>query len=1002
MKAKYLFYSLALASAFTACTQDELFDAPALENNEIASRPVAGIVTFVNEGVESRYNRQSADFETNDEMGIYLMDEFNGSGEEDNANETLWQWQSCWWKMYDMVNYISTNYKYVYNADTEEWVNRSSSLNEGNYIALFPQNERATNRRDLWHPIKGEVDMVNHTDKERYYVNRDNQFFVGYEQIMRDQNAEDAEGNLTADISMKPIMTYMKFQITNSSADDFKPTKIVFKLPGNQPLPNVAYIKPENMNRTMVANEKDLGYNLLGKYEKSVELPWWAFEASDAKTYIDNGKENACKDKLLAWSEYDRNSFTQAAARSLVQYHSTDNGEIPYGMTEKEAAPIYEYVFNYPKDVDILYGTANHTESNGTTDRVSTISIALPAFGFPGDNDETNESSYYWKNMQVVVYGEVKDPATEVFEPAIIRKWDWDENQNGTFNLDDFMLWETPDDIPVAYLEFDDGYVYRDTEIRVSNTEDLYTTINARLTNNKTNSNLINFNVTAYGNGLEITDDIMTLIRNYEAGKTKVDVVLTFKSSDTPIILKAADCMDEFIYNGVDVVLEADQTIDGINVEGINDLINYKNLTIKNEAGLVANGLIKNEVGASISIDNATLKVTNIRYGLHNEGTLTLNDATIEGKVTNEAVMTTEGVSSVDYITNDNNCINCGRDLATLTISEESLNVNEELINKDVVTVEAGAKLTAKKMSNNGSIVVNGEATFKDGKNNEGGIIDVNETGVIFMDSDRSGVYGVLTNNHGATINVKGSLTENIKNAGVINVIENGIVIVNGKPTGDTGLNGIIDISQANAGAPAQAARDMGGVNHNYFRYTVGTETTATALQEALKLRISSDNWGTTKNPIILVWGENSATSFAGTMTQANVERIEIENDLVIEAKVGTDVVVTKFGELNDNDWSNPANSPRAAVNKALWVKEGASLYVNAYATLELVEGADDAKKPLHVQVDGTFKANDQSLVKGKTVVVDGDSTGKVYVGNDPAAFEWNKGTFGGQWSGIE
>ena len=28
MKAKYLFYSLALASAFTACTQDELFDAP--------------------------------------------------------------------------------------------------------------------------------------------------------------------------------------------------------------------------------------------------------------------------------------------------------------------------------------------------------------------------------------------------------------------------------------------------------------------------------------------------------------------------------------------------------------------------------------------------------------------------------------------------------------------------------------------------------------------------------------------------------------------------------------------------------------------------------------------------------------------------------------------------------------------------------------------------------------------------------------------------------------
>ena len=96
MKAKYLFYSLALASAFTACTQDELFDAPALESNDVGGRPVAGVVPFVGDKVESRYNSEAATFETGDQMGLYLMDEVRGWGELPNANKTYWQWQSCW------------------------------------------------------------------------------------------------------------------------------------------------------------------------------------------------------------------------------------------------------------------------------------------------------------------------------------------------------------------------------------------------------------------------------------------------------------------------------------------------------------------------------------------------------------------------------------------------------------------------------------------------------------------------------------------------------------------------------------------------------------------------------------------------------------------------------------------------------------------------------------------------------------------------------------------
>ena len=304
-----------------------------------------------------------------------------------------------------MVDYIHTNYSYEYDGETEEWVNRASRLNEGNYIALFPQNKVATNRRDLWHPIKGEVDLVDHTEYPRYYVNRDNQFFVGYEQIMRDQNAEDEDGNLTANISMKPIMTYAKFAFENVAANDFKIKKVVFKLRGGLPLPNVAYVKPSRMVATYSTSQ--LGYNIQGETKQhsvsKVVAPWWSFETAD-NTAVKAGHENACGE-LLAWTKYDRTSFTQEAARYIVQYASTVDGHIPYGMTDEQAAPIYEYVFNFPADADILYGTGSK-EADTPEDRTSKISIALPAFGkarVEGDNNENEgrkkKEHYSWRQI---------------------------------------------------------------------------------------------------------------------------------------------------------------------------------------------------------------------------------------------------------------------------------------------------------------------------------------------------------------------------------------------------------------------------------------------------------------------------------------------------------------------------------------------------------------------------------------------------------------------------
>lgn len=77
-----------------------------------------------------------------------------------------------------------------------------------------------------------------------------------------------------------------------------------------------------------------------------------------------------------------------------------------------------------------------------------------------------------------------------------------------------------------------------------------------------------------------------------------------------------------------------------------------------------------------------------------------------------------------------------------------------------------------------------------------------------------------MANQEAGVINVKGDLMENIQNSGIIYVIGDGHVGVNGIVANSA--NGIIDISAANNGASSRVAKDMvTGKAGNYFRYTV-------------------------------------------------------------------------------------------------------------------------------------------------------------------------------------
>lgn len=678
MKAKYLFYSLALASAFTACTQDEMFDAPALDSNEVANRPVAGIVTFVNDEADSRYDRQNAWFEDGDKLGLYLMDKFNGEGEEFNANETPWKYQSCWWTMYEMVDYINTSYGYVYNKETKEWINRASQLIEGNYIALFPQNERATNRQNLWHAIDANVDLVDHTSKPRFYVNRDNQFFVGYEQILRDQKAGEGTGELRADITMKAIMTYQVIELVNESNFNFKPKKVVFKAHGGDLLPNVAYINPIAPAVELTSD----GYT----------APWWAFVNGKATDFMKADPLTDGCGEVLAYGNYDRKTFSQAAARGLVEYGYTTDG-IPYGMTEAEAVPAYEYVFNFPADADIIYGGIEAAENGGVTATKSTISIALPMFEG-------------WENMEMVVYGEMQT-SDDTYRPGILRKRI--DVDNGKFNYT-LRAWNESmgTAYPTSTVAFDENYFYQQEEIRVSTTEDLVNLLTARLSDTYTGENLIEFDVQVYGNGVEITDEVVKVITDYEDTNKNVDVKVEFKNGDqvaTPLIFKT-NAIDMFEYVGMNAVVEVPQTITG-EVKGINELRNFSTITV---AGVedsynatLTTVKIVNEANATISTSYA---VVNAEQGIENHGTVDLNATTVYGNILNEAVMNAGNGSDVNgIVTNDNNCLNCGDGKATLTINGLEVDF---LNNADDVVVNGGLTIV-NNFTNNGSTVNNGE-----------------------------------------------------------------------------------------------------------------------------------------------------------------------------------------------------------------------------------------------------------------------------------------------------
>ncbi|MBQ4283188.1 MAG: hypothetical protein IJB96_04590 [Lachnospira sp.] len=234
MKTKHLLTGLVLPALFAACTAEEIETSNGMIQNDLNQRPTVGDVTLGFGGVNSRaaldedglYN--TIEFtENEDGIGARIIDSYSAAGVKDKNDKRVA------WKDYEITDYASTNYRYVYNGDV--WATNALMV-EGNYMFYFPYNEKNLSRGPLeiitpiHQTVKPNEDGGEKNAIAELYAG-ENPVFVGYKFI----SAEDQE--LEQNVDMKPVFAYPYITLTNNweieeDGDEFGQdvtiTKVVF------------------------------------------------------------------------------------------------------------------------------------------------------------------------------------------------------------------------------------------------------------------------------------------------------------------------------------------------------------------------------------------------------------------------------------------------------------------------------------------------------------------------------------------------------------------------------------------------------------------------------------------------------------------------------------------------------------------------------------------------------------------------------------------------------
>lgn len=966
MKAKHLFFAMALPGLFAACTQEEWTSNEANNSLELAKRHNAGVVEFTIDGdeAETRFNHELGRFDNGEEIDLYLMDELTGNCDNDDANHMhgyntsvqCWKYFNVWDELYTLKDYAQTRYPFAYDETSQTWKNCATLL-EGNYFAMHPSNEKITNRKDVWHyinPVQGFS-----KDGEFYKLAMDNQFWLGYTPIYRD---EDRTGEMTLPLSMQPVMTVLKLNIGNKGNTDVIVDKIVFKDGQGRALPTIAYVKPTLPE---------------GEWRKTVDV-------ENPKT-ADGCGNLTCNSQALD-SEYSREltwpgtSIGRATARSIVEY-ATPADHIPYGLEDTNVA--YEYIFNFDEASDL---GGHFLKGNVDNGEYVTVYFPLPH----------NLGGIV---LEPVIYGRIYDKPNNTWKYGILRKGDFtSDNGSKVFTLDQANLGKLQPYAQEVTAAFDEYGFEAITDARIESTEDLMRYLKGLETSYTSQEN-VTIETNVYGNGLVINDEVISYLDEMNS-KNDCFITLDFKAlntTDATVMLDTEkESMKYFNFgNG---------TINFVVNKGIHSLEkanqNLKSLAVEENA--IFN--VKADAKIANTENNGILNVAaKIEGNVENHKTIELqNSANIDGIFTNENIANVVGKVTVETLKNKNTCVNCGVDKAVLTITNagtldvQDLTNDDKIVNNGILnaeklmnngTIESNATSNISTLTNKGTIEVNAGVTTLTEENSNEGTINVAADAKLSVKDDNT-----LANQEAGVINVKGDLMENIQNSGIIYVIGDGHVGVNGIVANSA--NGIIDISAANNGASSRVAKDMvTGKAGNYFRYTV-KQTIAADLKNTLAALISDNNYK--NNPIILVWDNNSPATFGNSQNydyvDVKVERAIIDRELTL---IGT----VTFNDLNNNCNAVGIKSDVNAYNKAFQITSKGKVIVDNAAKLVLNIGY--SYEFVTVWVDGTLKVNNTGALDSTTPgLVKVFGAGRCEFGAKPANYsKWTKsGEYTGEW----
>lgn len=260
MRTKHLFYTMALAGIFAACTNDEFLENGAPQASvEGQERPTISNVTL-NIGEGNADTRASWNggfkFEKGDVISALLMDE-NNTGVRYGVTTNTDEWNKLTWlEKYHLVDYVHTNFPFEYDGST---FSSNCNMLEGNYFLTYPYVCLDGNRQ-------GRIDIANqvqfgNTAESRVQALEKNQRFVGYAQLQAGEGVSDFKAELV------PILAPVRIAIkSETNMGKLEVTKLVIS---HSKLTGTLMIDPTRANYSdPMINEKG-GWNLWQDYVKN-------------------------------------------------------------------------------------------------------------------------------------------------------------------------------------------------------------------------------------------------------------------------------------------------------------------------------------------------------------------------------------------------------------------------------------------------------------------------------------------------------------------------------------------------------------------------------------------------------------------------------------------------------------------------------------------------------------------------------------------------------------